>query len=169
MADLDGLVIAQLSDFHAGFTPSYNLRAMRKAVDIALGAHPDLVVITGDFSVWGYGRDEFQHQLRRLQPPLGVLGVLGNHDHGESHAPFVQPTDPAVIAAAGVRLLCNETVELRRGAAVLQVGGVDDSEGGHDDLPAGAGAPGPRAAGAAPAAHAPRRGGAEGASPATFT
>jgi uncharacterized protein len=134
--DLDGLVIAQLSDFHAGFTPSFNLRAMRKAVDLALGARPDLIVITGDFAVWSYGLEECQRQLRRLQAPLGTFAVLGNHDHGDSRAPFIRPTDPAAIEACGVRLLINDAVELRHGAAVVQVCGVDDSEGGHDDLPA---------------------------------
>src|SRR5450756_1400411 len=49
-ADLDGLTIAQLSDFHVGFRPSFNLRAMRKAVDMALAARPDLVLVTGDFA-----------------------------------------------------------------------------------------------------------------------
>ena len=34
-AALDGLTVVQLSDFHAGFTPSLNLRATRKAVDLA--------------------------------------------------------------------------------------------------------------------------------------
>ena len=37
-AALDGLTVVQLSDFHAGFTPSFNLRATRKAVDLALAA-----------------------------------------------------------------------------------------------------------------------------------
>jgi len=134
-AELDGLVVVQLSDFHAGFRPSFNLRAMRKAVDIALAAEPDLIVITGDFSCWGHGLEEFQRQLRRLEAPLGVLGVLGNHDHGDSKAPFVQPTDVADIEACGVRVLANEVVQVARGPALVQVAGVDDAAGGHDDLP----------------------------------
>ena len=43
-AALDGLVVVQLSDFHAGFTPSLNLRATRKAVDLAL----DCLLYTSD-------------------------------------------------------------------------------------------------------------------------
>ena len=135
-ADLDGLVIVQLSDFHAGFTPSFNLRAMRKAVDITLAAKPDLIVITGDFACWAHGMAEFQRQLRRLRAPLGVLGVLGNHDRGDSKAPFVQPTDPADIEACGVRLLVNDVAEVERGSGVVQIAGVDDADGGRDDLPA---------------------------------
>jgi len=137
-ADLDGLTIAQLSDFHVGFRPSFNLRAMRKAVDMALAARPDLVLVTGDFACGPHGRAELQRQLRRLADaaPLGVFGVLGNHDHGDSKAPFVQPTDPRAIEACGVRLLDNGTASVKVGAATVQLGGVDDTDGGHDDLAA---------------------------------
>jgi len=135
-ADLDGLTIVQLSDFHAGFTPSFNLRAMRKAVDLALAARPDLLVITGDFACGPHGRAEFQRQLRRLASPLGVYGVLGNHDHGDSKAPFVQPTDPRLLEECGIRLLTNEVVAVPYGDACVEIAGVDDAEGVHDDLPA---------------------------------
>ena len=137
-SDLDGLVIAQLSDFHAGFRPSLNLRATRKAVDLALAAHPDLVVLTGDFMGGPHGYDALVAQLRRLAAaaPLGVFAVLGNHDHGESKAPFVGPTDGRLFPAGGVRLLVNDTATVSRGAGVVQVAGIDDTDGGHDDLPA---------------------------------
>jgi uncharacterized protein len=133
-AELDGLVVVQLSDFHAGFAPSLNLRAMRKAVDLTLAARPDLVLFTGDFSCGPHGSAEFERQLRRLKAPLGVYAVFGNHDHGDSKAPFVQPTDPRVIEACGVRLLSNETAEVGYRGATIQIGGVDDTDGGHDDL-----------------------------------
>jgi predicted MPP superfamily phosphohydrolase len=133
---LDGLVVVHLSDFHAGFAPSFNLRATRKAVDLALAARPDLVLVTGDFGGGPHGSAELQLQLRRLHAPLGVFGVFGNHDHGDSKAPFVQPTDPRLVEAAGVRLLTNETATVERGSAAVQIGGVDDTDGGHDDLPA---------------------------------
>ncbi|HEX5642403.1 MAG TPA: metallophosphoesterase, partial [Thermoleophilia bacterium] len=83
-AALDGLTVVQLSDFHAGFTPSFNLRATRKAVDLALAAEPDLVVITGDFAGGAHGLSELRRQLLRLRAPLGVYSVFGNHDHGDS-------------------------------------------------------------------------------------
>ena len=137
-ADLDGLVVAQLSDFHAGFHPSFNLRATRKAVDLALAARPDLVVLTGDFMGGPHGLGELAAQLRRLSAaaPLGVFAVLGNHDHGESKAPFVGPTDGRLFPAGGVRLLVNDTATVSRGAGVIQLAGIDDTDGGHDDLPA---------------------------------
>jgi uncharacterized protein len=135
-AALDDLTIVQLSDFHVGFTPSLNLRAARKAVDLTLAADPDLVLVTGDFAGGTAGLDELRRQLLRLAPPLGVYGVLGNHDHGDSKAPFVRPTDPRFVESCGVRLLVNEAVTVKRAAATVQIGGVDDSDGDHDDLPA---------------------------------
>ncbi len=135
-AALDRLVVVQLSDFHAGFTPSFNLRATRKAVDLALAAEPDLVLISGDFAGGPHGAGELQRQLRRLRAPLGVFGVFGNHDHGDSKAPFVQPTDPRIVEECGVRLLVNEAASVERRGAVIQIAGVDDTDGGHDDLPA---------------------------------
>jgi len=137
-ADLDGLTIVQLSDFHVGFRPSFNVRAMQKAVHMALAARPDLVLVTGDFACGPHAVAELQRQLRRLADaaPLGVFGVLGNHDHGDSKAPFVQATDPRALEACGVRLLDNGTASVKTGDAVVQIGGVDDTDGGHDDLPA---------------------------------
>ena len=134
--ELDGLTIVHLSDFHAGFHPSLNLVAMRRAVELTLAARPDLIVVTGDFAPGRHPQARFLELLSRLQAPLGVFGVLGNHDHGESKAPFVQPTDPAVLEAQGVRLLVNAVESVERGGATIQVAGVDDSEHGHDDLPA---------------------------------
>lgn len=135
-ADLAGLTIVHLSDLHAGYGPSLNLRALRKAVDLATAARPDLVVITGDFAGGPFGQVGLQRQLRRLRPPLGVFGVLGNHDHGRSKAPFVTPMDPALVTDCGVRLLSNETASIEHEGAVIQLGGVDDSCGGYDELPA---------------------------------
>jgi hypothetical protein len=137
-SDLDGLVVVQLSDFHAGFRPSLNLRATRKAVDLALSARPDLVVITGDFAGGPHGYEDLRDQLLRLTAaaPLGVFAVLGNHDHGHSKAPFVRATEPRLFSACGVRLLVNDTATVCRGGGTVQVAGIDDTDGGHDDLPA---------------------------------
>lgn len=135
-ADLDGLTIVHLSDLHAGFAPSLNLRALRKAVDLTLAARPDLVVMTGDFAGGPFGRAGLRRQLCRLRAPLGVFGVLGNHDHGVSKAPFVTILDPSLVADCGVRLLRNEVETVGRGGAFVQIGGVDDSSAGRDDLPA---------------------------------
>ena len=136
--ELDGLTIVQLSDFHAGFSPSFNSRAMRKAVDMAIAARPDLVLFTGDFATAARGYSRLQAQLRRLAAaaPLGVYSVFGNHDHGASKAPFVTRLDPAVVEACGVHVLFNDAATIDYRGAAIELGGVDDSDGRHDDLPA---------------------------------
>ena len=134
--ELDGLTIVQLSDFHAGFRPSLNLLAMRRAVELALAARPDLILVTGDFAPGPRPPARFLELLHRLRAPLGVYGVLGNHDHGDSKAPFVRPTDPAVLEACGVRLLVNAAATVEYRGAHIQICGVDDTDGEHDDLPA---------------------------------
>ena len=135
-AALDGLIVVQLSDFHAGFTPSLNLRATRKAVDLALAAGRTSSSSPATSPAVRTAPRSCSAQLRRLRAPLGVFGVLGNHDHGDSKAPFVQPTDPRLVEDCGVRLLVNETASVEHGRRRRPDGGVDDTDGGHDDLPA---------------------------------
>jgi len=59
--------------------------------------------------------------LARFRARDGVVAVLGNHDH------WVGPDAvSAVLERAGVTLLTNRHVLVRRGAATLAVAGVDD-------------------------------------------
>jgi predicted MPP superfamily phosphohydrolase len=134
--DLDGLTVVQLSDFHAGFWPSFNMRAASRAVTMALEARPDLIVISGDLACGRHHLDDLARELARLEAPLGVYAVAGNHDHGQSKAPFVEEVDLGFLADCGVRLLVNECVTVRRGEAAVQVCGIDDWETGLADLPA---------------------------------
>ena len=62
--------------------------------------------------------------------------MLGNHDHGDSKAPFVRRVDQASIEACGVGLLLNDAATVEYRGAAIELGGVDDSDGGRDDLPA---------------------------------
>lgn len=134
--DLDGLSIAHLSDMHAGFRPSLNMRAARRAFDLTLAARPDLIAITGDFAGGPANFGALERELRRLHAPLGVFAVQGNHDHGESKVPFTTPVDLTSLADCGVRLLDGECQTVRRGAARIQVCGVDDWRHGYADLEA---------------------------------
>jgi predicted MPP superfamily phosphohydrolase len=123
--------VALLSDIHVGN------RAMKAArfkaiVDQVNAARPDLVLLAGDFVIGHSGDDVSAYAraltapLRRLRAPLGVIAVLGNHDHW---------TDPGAVRAAltagGVVVMENEAV--RRGP--ITVIGVGDLFSGHDDWP----------------------------------
>ena len=129
LKDLESpLRIVQLSDLHFGLYVGE--RRLEAWVEAALAATPDLIVITGDFVdrlAWQETTALFR-QLRKLNAPLGVWGVWGNHDYAQA------ATSDAFVAAlshAGVRLLVNEGVRLRDD---LFLAGVDDFLEGRPSL-----------------------------------
>ena len=118
-AELDGLRIAHLSDFHLGF-PSRGERAVHKAVGWAAARDPDLTVITGDL----LSRPRAEPRLRMLLNRLpNSFAVLGNHDFASSRDPFSKAS--AVTELGSTTLLADEaqTVELR--GRRVQIVGVD--------------------------------------------
>lgn len=123
----DGLRIAHLSDIHVGnLTPASHVRA---AIELANGARPDVVVLTGDYVCWR--RDEVEaarDQLAGLRAPR-VLAVLGNHDYFTS-APGVT----AALSGCGYDVLKNEHTAVEVGGAPLRFVGIDDPVTRHADV-----------------------------------
>ena len=120
-AELDGLRIAHLSDFHLG-VPSRGRRAVEQAVRWVTERDPDLVVVTGDLLSRSAGAPELERFLRQLGP---CFVVLGNHDYADSRDPFSQHVDPAVFdELEGVTLLGDEAVEVDVRGARVQIVGV---------------------------------------------
>lgn len=115
---LDGLRILQISDLHLDGQPGIGANAAAAL----RGRRFDVCVITGDFR-WRVSGDfrQIEGDMRALMPalacPLGVYGILGNHDVLEM-APFLQ--------RLGVRMLLNEAVELAFGGGGLWLVGLDD-------------------------------------------
>lgn len=112
------LRIVHLSDFHGSALDMPEVRIAR-IVAQANALRPDLIVITGDFGpskLWEppLPLDAVLRPLARLQAPLGVWSVAGNHD------------DPALIRAAmrrqGLNLLAGDLVD----AGPVQIIGIDD-------------------------------------------
>jgi hypothetical protein len=110
-----------------------NAGRLRRIVGQVNAARPDLILLAGDFVV---GHDAagaaqratgLEAPLSHLNAPLGVVAVLGNHDHWTSPAGV-----RAALVRAGITVLGNEAV--RRGP--LAVLGVDDAFSGHDDVAA---------------------------------
>jgi predicted MPP superfamily phosphohydrolase len=117
-AELDGLRIAHLSDFHLGM-PSRGVRAVERAVEWAASREPDLICITGDL----LSRPRGEARLRRLLDRLGTAYVvLGNHDHAWSRDPFSQPVDLGDLGPA--RLLSDESVEVELRGRRVELAGV---------------------------------------------
>jgi predicted MPP superfamily phosphohydrolase len=123
-ATLEGLTILHVSDLHAG-TPSLNMRAFRKAVDFGVATHPDLVALTGDIVSHPRASRPVVAELERLQPPLGIVAVLGNHDVGASNDPFSRGAIIEDWGDAPVTVLNAETCTLATRGATIEVGGLD--------------------------------------------
>jgi predicted MPP superfamily phosphohydrolase len=75
---LDGLKIAQLSDFH--LTGDLDIQFFQKAVDKANAFEPDIIVVSGDLIDKRECFDWIEPLFGRLQAKHGVFYVLGNHD-----------------------------------------------------------------------------------------
>lgn len=115
--EFDGLRIVQLSDLHVGPLLKTGWIEARRAQVEAL--RPDLLLVTGDL-VEQDARLSFSlvPALSKLQAPLGVWGVTGNHEY---YAGFQRSLD--VFQRSGIRLLRDESVEVAPG---LVLAGVDD-------------------------------------------
>jgi uncharacterized protein len=83
-AELDGLRIAHLSDFHLG-VPSPSLGAVWKAVAWVRERKPDLVAISGDLLTHPRGEPALRRIVGVLPQP--TFAVLGNHDVAISRDP----------------------------------------------------------------------------------
>lgn len=106
-AELDGLRIAHLSDFHLG-PPSRGQVAAERAAAWVRQRRPDLVVVTGDLLSHPRGRTLLDEVLRGLD----AFAVLGNHDVSVTRDPFSKPAELTGLPAT---LLVGESrpVELR--------------------------------------------------------
>jgi len=89
-AELDGVRIVHLSDFHLG-VPSPGVHAVRRAVDWTTERQPDLVVITGDLLTHPRGERLLRELVAQLPQP--TLAVLGNHDLAISRDPQATRSD----------------------------------------------------------------------------
>jgi predicted MPP superfamily phosphohydrolase len=116
----DGLRVAFVSDIHLGSFVSRD--RVRATVDRVNALHPDLIVLGGDYIYRKQSASDLQSvfdELARLSAPLGVYGVLGNHDHAVLEV-NVRP----VMTAAGIQELYDDGVWLRRDDARLRLSGL---------------------------------------------
>ena len=117
----DGIQVALLSDFHHGNLVSS--QRIRDSVKLANSLAPDLVALAGDYvHRGGEWAGACFRELADLHAPLGVFGVLGNHDHYAGAEPFVR----AAMVRAGIVDLTNHGIKIWRGGEGLHVCGVGD-------------------------------------------
>jgi len=116
-AELDGTVIVGVSDLHLGTLIGERWLAARVAQVQAL--RPDIVVLLGDL-VEGHGSDEgsLLADFRRINAPLGVWAVAGNHEsYGRRGG------SAGLLEEMGFDVLHDRWAEVRPG---LVIAGVDD-------------------------------------------
>jgi len=118
-AAFNGFRILQLSDIHADGISDRG----HKLAGILGQITADLMVVTGD--VRFLTQDAYAPALKRtedlvqsVKAPHGVWGVLGNHDFIE----FIRP-----LEQAGIRMLLNEAVAIRKMGAEFWLAGIDDA------------------------------------------
>ena len=127
-AAFEKLRVAFLTDIHHG--PFIGIDYIASIVRTTLALGPDLILLGGDYisKEAKYAAACFD-VLGGLKAPLGVFGVLGNHDyqHGLSEV-------KDGLAAAGIGELTNRGVWLQRGSSRMRLGGVDDLWYGQPDV-----------------------------------
>jgi uncharacterized protein len=127
----DGFTIAQLSDLH--YDKYTGILPIKRAVEIANRAKPDLVVLTGDFVTVSDFVDYLHNRresaltaepcaalLSKLSAPFGSMAVLGNHD--------IESVPQIVVDAlesTGVRVLINRCETIEQNGARLWICGLD--------------------------------------------
>lgn len=128
-AGLDGVRMAVLSDLHAG-AGAVDGDRVQTVVAAANRASPDLIVLLGDYVDAHAAPDEHGEAERvaaalgELHAPLGVFGVLGNHDRARNG-----PRTLAALERAGVTVLENSATQ----AGELWLAGVSDAASAQAD------------------------------------
>lgn len=119
-AAFDGTTVVFLADIHHGAYLSRD--RVRTLVERVNGMQPDLILLGGDYVHSGARRIEpCFAELARLRAPLGVFGVLGNHDHWASTR-----LSEKAMAGAGIVALDNRGVWIERDGQRVRLGGVGD-------------------------------------------
>jgi uncharacterized protein len=118
------LRLVQLTDLHFGFW--HGPEHVRGWVDATLKLEPDLIVLTGDLvdrlpSLEGLER--LASELQRLQAPLGVFAVLGNHDYWHGFREVTTNDLVLKLEQVGLKFLNNVGVKLR---SDFFLAGIDD-------------------------------------------
>jgi uncharacterized protein len=120
--------LVQLTDLHRSWCVTEGFIA--HIVELTNELKPDTVLLTGDFvSHESHYIESCSTQIRRLRAPLGLYGVLGNHDYGCDN----WNGSGAVVEglnAVGVHMLTNRNARLDNGLCLV---GVDDFRTGKPD------------------------------------
>ena len=125
-AACSGLRVVALADLHVG-SPWNGLDNLRRVVERANAAKPDLVLLLGDYVIHGVRGGAFvppeaiAPELAKLSAPLGRYAVLGNHDGW-----FNAPRTRLALETAHIPVIDERAIPLERGACAFWLAGVGD-------------------------------------------
>lgn len=119
-SDFEGVRIVFLSDIH--FSRTFPIGHLTRLFEMTNDLSPDMILLGGDYVTKDPDLIEpFFREAANLTAPLGVYGVLGNHD---------RKTDASLseqcMRDAGITLLDNYAVWINRGDSRIRLGGVGD-------------------------------------------
>lgn len=128
------LRIAVLTDLHVG-SPFNGLTKLRRTVERANAARPDVICLLGDLVIQGVIGGEFVEpetiaaELQNLRAPAGTFAVLGNHDGWLDHDRVRR-----ALEANGVRVVEDTALKIETPAGPLWMAGISDLWTGRHDL-----------------------------------
>jgi len=130
-ADIRHLRIVFLSDVHYGF--HFSEGRIRSLISSVNELKPDIVLFGGDMGDDPDSAAEFFRRMPSLHARYAALGVLGEHDRGDTPSETAMVTD--AMREAGVTPLINTFLPVRVGTSMIYVAGLDDVQKGQPGLP----------------------------------
>ncbi|MFC1849167.1 metallophosphoesterase [candidate division CSSED10-310 bacterium] len=117
-----------ISDIH--HADYFSLKRVRQVVETVNKLKPDLIILGGDYVYYEacYTQPCFS-ELKKLTAPLGIYGVLGNHDYWADPENSKQS-----LQEAGFFLLDNNATWVSNGKDRIKIGGVADLWESNQDL-----------------------------------
>lgn len=129
----NGIRVAVIGDLHVG-SPFKGLDSLGELVENVNRAKPDLILLPGDFVIRGVlggsfvAPEDFAPVLSKLDAPMGLYAVLGNHDWW-----FDANRVKDALSTNGIRLLEDRSALLTNHSCQLNLVGISDyMEGSHD-------------------------------------
>lgn len=128
-AAFEGFTIGQLTDLHLGVLLTG--QSVPRAVAALMAAHPDLIVLTGDYISFRRHLPRLRDALQPLAAPYGIYAIFGNHDGWTDRDAIAE-----LLRGLHIQTLIDEHQVIALGGDRLVVAGVDDMWDGTPDLEA---------------------------------
>ncbi len=128
---LDGLIIAQLTDFH--YQPDSQEELISEAVKITNAANADIIALTGDYITHTTGVfAPLMELLGKLRAKHGIYGVMGNHDGWYGSVSYFKKG----FRETGLEFLVNQGTSIKINGENVYITGTDSIWSGTVDSPA---------------------------------